>query len=237
MTSRTNKYFFLSLGILFVVGSVLAFIIVEEKTPQFWVSYLFAAIALCAVGFGGWKSLRETDQPSAYTFATISGVYAAAVAILIYYGYVVLELPTKWYAIVHILLLTAYVVVMIGVHSGHQYITDQGKEVRRQVIKARMDTERVTLLVAAADDLPAESRQEAKQLLGEVEEKLRYSDPMQNPETAEQAAAVENALDDLEEVMDVLAGGKIADLTELRQKAKVAVRKIDAYNRTKKMLK
>lgn len=237
MINRTTKYLFMALGLIFVMGSVIAFVLVEEKTPQFWVSYLFAAIALCAVGFGGWKNLRETDQPSSYPFTIVSGIYMVAVVAAIYYGHIVLALPVKWYTVLHILLLTIYLILVIGLFSGHQYITEQGREVRRQVIKARMDTERVTLLIAAVDELPAESRQEAKALLGEVEEKLRYSDPMQSPETAEQAAGVEGALEELEEAVDALASGQTAVLDELRQKAKAAGRKIDAYNRAKKMFK
>ncbi|MDD6188203.1 MAG: hypothetical protein PUB32_01330 [Clostridiales bacterium] len=212
------------------------FLIVKDKTPQFWISYVAGVIALAAVTFGGLITSKDTNQPSSYVFSTISSIYAVAVALVIIFFCVNLKLSVGWYAAIHLILFAAYLVGIITGHSGHSYITEQGAETRRQVIKARMDVERVVSLGASADDLPDDKRIIVKQALFEVEEKLRYSDPMQNPETAEQAHAVETALDALEQSVDDLLSGQ-ADLSVVQQQAKLAIRKIDAYNRAKKLLK
>ena len=235
--SKSLKRILLIAGIILVFGSVAAFLAVNEKTSQFWISYGFGVAALGAICFGGWKtSDNDAAQPSSYMFATLSAVYVVAVGIAIYTGYIKLNLPAGGYAAIHLILLAAYLVILIVAFSGHQYITKQGEEVRRQVLKARMDVERLVQMKESANDLPEEKRAEAKNYLYEVEEKLRYSDPMQSEETAEQAFAVEAALDDLEAALDELQMGRI-ELPDLQQKAKVAIRKIDAYNRAKKIMK
>lgn len=233
---KSTKRLLAILCIIFVLGSAAAFLIVKNRTPRFWISYCSAVAALAAVGFGAWKTPAGRSQPPVYLFETVSGIYAAAVAAAIYIGHVRLHLPARWYAALHILLLAVYLVLMIVGASGRQYIADQDKAVRQQVMKARMDVERVAQLTAAADDLPPAVKSEAADLLREVEDKLRFSDPMQSAETAGQAGEVDKALDELETAMDDLQAGK-ADMELLRQKAKAAVRKIDAYNRAKKCLK
>ncbi len=225
------------LAIILVFGSAAAFLMIEEKDARFWISYASAVCALCASVLGGWLfTAKDPDQPSSYVFSTVSLIYLVAVAVAIYYTAIKFRIPPKWCAAIHILLLGAWLLVMFVSHGSHRYITEQGKAVKRQVVKARMDVERMVLLRESAAELPEDISAKTVELLSQIEERLRYSDPMQSSDTAEQAFAVETALDELETTFDALKGGE-ADIAEFRQKAAAAVRKIDAYNRAKKMFK
>ncbi len=233
--NKGSKYLLLSCIVAFVAASAIAFILVEEKNAQFWISYVMGTLALGAVFAGGFFTSKDTDTPSSYSFTAISGAYLVAVVLAIIIGHA-LSFSVGLYIAVHIALLAIFVIVGIATHGGDSYIKNQGAETRRQVIKAKMDTERVVALVSAISDLPADVQTDAKTALSEVEDKLRYSDPMQSEETMQQALEVETALDTLEFAFDELSAGR-GSIAELQQAAKIAIRKIDAYNRAKMISK
>lgn len=224
------------LGIVFLVGSATVFLLVENYTPQFWISYAAGVLALLAVGFGFWQAMRDSDHPSAYLLIPIGWQHAGAVAVVVFLEHIAFQFGVKLYGVIHLIALAVYIVRVIICLFGHAYIANQDKEVRRQVTKARMDTERATQLLEQADNLPPACREQAKKALREVEEKLRYSDPIASEETAEPAHNVDLALDSLEEALDSLLCGQI-EVSLLELKAKDAIRKINAYNRAKKMMK
>lgn len=233
--NKGSKYLLLSCIVAFVAASAIAFILVEEKNAQFWISYVMGTIALGCVFAGGLMTSKDTDGPSSYSFSAISIAYLIAVVIAIILGHA-LSFSAGAYIALHIALLAIFIIVGIVTHGGHSYIKTQGEETRRQVIKAKMDTERVVALVSAVADLPADIQADAKASLSEVEDKLRYSDPMQSEETMQQALDVESALDALELAFDAISTGS-GSLADLQQAAKVAIRKIDAYNRAKMLYK
>lgn len=233
---NSTKTLLFSVAAIVVLGSAAAFLLVKELTPFFWISYFFALIAVCAVGYGAWRTSQDTNQPSSYLFSTVSVIYLVCVFLAIFYCAKIPNFSDRWYAAIHVLLLAAFITVQLVSNSGHKYITEQGKEVRQQVIKARMDVERVVQMIEASDDLPEESKASVQKALSAVEDKLRYSYPAQSEETAAQAQEVEAALDALEETLDMLMAKK-CDSADLELKAKAAIRKIDAYNRAKKMYK
>ena len=234
--NKVTQKILIIFAIVVVVISTFLFLLVDEKTAQFWVSYAAGILALGSAAYGAWRNLNNLDKPSSHPFLQMSACYFGVVVLMIVLGYGVWTMPTVPYVLCHVLWFAIYLIAMVIASAGHGYVTGQEKEARRQVIKARMDAERVVQLGAAADDLPDDIRADAKSVLLEVEEKLRYSDPMQSEETAQQANDVEVALDVLEETMDALLAGQ-SDLTTLQLKAKAAIRKIDAYNRAKKMMK
>jgi len=237
--NRSRKVSLLILAIILVLGSAAVFLAVKEKGAHFWVSYVSGVAALCAAAFSTWPVSDQSDAPSSYVYTTVSGGYVVAVALVIYFGYIrirVFPLPIGLYSALHIAALAVYIIVLLLAHSSHRYIADQGAETRRQVVKARMDAERVTLLRDAAGDLPDSSRAQIQKALTEVEEKLRYTDPIPAPGTEEQARAVEQALDELEELMDTVLAGK-ADSEALDRQCRTTLRKIGAYERAKKIVK
>ena len=226
--SKERKSLLLILAIALVFGSISALWLVRKDRILLGFVCLRCSRPMCR-RLCGWLTITDTNQPSSYFFTTASGVYLAMVAAAIVFGYVVFLLPFGWYTAIHILSLAAYLITMIIGYSSHRYVTGQGNETRHQVIRTRMDIERVMRLGEAAAALTGDTQAAAKSILFEVEEKLRYSDPTQNDETSDLTQAVERSLDELDKTLGTLLNNQ-CDLTVLKQQAAATMRKIDACN-------
>lgn len=181
---RKNKLrLYIVLAILLLVLSVIAFALPLAKTATFWISYVFAVIALAVQIYAYPKAFEgESVKSKFYGFpiARITTVYLIAQLALS----LIFMLTAKW---VPVWIPLVLFVVMLGA-TAIGFVAAEGMrdEVERQdvVHKANVGTMRAlqskaVFIVSQCDD------DETKKALNDFAEALRFSDPVSSDALAD----------------------------------------------------
>ena len=186
---------YLILGILFVLISILAFVIPTEKTATFWIAYAFTAAAFAAQ-IGIWKAAfgKEDSLKSkflGFPVIHIGIVYIAVQTVAFLVFKFAPNLPA-WAAIVVCALIAGLsALCMIAADTGSTEIRRVEAKVRKKVFYIKSLQVDVELLAEEESDA------ETKKALQQLAEKIRFSDPMSDEQLADLEEKIANKVEAL----------------------------------------
>lgn len=174
---------YLILGILFVLISIIAFVIPTLKTPVFWISYGFTVIAFALQIFIWKKSFSEKDTLKS-KFLGIPIVHIGIVYLILqiisFAVFTALPMLPLWSAIVtDILILAICSVCMISADVARNEIDRVEEKVQKKVFYLKNLQADIELLADAETDA------QAKASIEKLAEAIRYSDPMSSDELSD----------------------------------------------------
>lgn len=174
---------YLILGILFVVVSVVAFALPTEKATAFWIAYAFTAVAFVAQ-IPIWKANLGRDDTLKSKFLGLPVLHISIVYLLVQLAVLVVflfvpTLPTWSAVVVCVVIAGAAAVCMIAADAGRSEIERVEAKVQGKAFYIKSLQADVELL---AD---READPEVKIALTQLEEKIRFSDPMSHSQLAE----------------------------------------------------
>ena len=181
MKKNSSKGYIL-LGILFVLVSVIAFTVPAAKTAAFWISYVFTVIAFAAQ-IAIWKAAlgrAESLKSKFLGFPVVHiGMVYLVVQIIAFAVFLFAPALPIWSAIV-----TGAVIA--GSSAICMIAADVGRSQIEQVsAKAREGTFYIKQLQTDIESLAdTEINAETKARLKQLAEKIRFSDPMCDAQTA-----------------------------------------------------
>lgn len=164
------------LGILFVLVSIIAFVIPTEKTETFWIAYIFTSVAFVAqiviwrTAFGKEETLKSKFL--GFPVVYISMVYLI-VQIIAFAIFLFVPMLPAWSAMI-------VCAVILGISAMCMIATDVGRsEVERIETKVQNKVFYIKNLQVDVEMLAErESDAEIKTALVQLAEKIRFSDPM-----------------------------------------------------------
>lgn len=185
-TATSQPLLFIS-SILFVVFTVLAFMLPFYRDISFWTGYAFGALAfsICtsvliyAIGRPGIKS-KFFGLPLLY----IAVPYLAIQIALSLLQMAIPFMPFRLAFLLNFLLLAAAAIGLIGTNMGTQAIIGLDERIKGNVMVIAQLKGEVESLIPRTND------PEIKKSLKALVETIRYSDPMSNPQLAEQEGQI-----------------------------------------------
>ena len=197
MTKNKNRVrFYIVLAIVVVIFSVIAFAVPVEHGTCFWLSYLFAVVAI-AVQFYAWPKAFAGNAKSKYygfPLAKVSTIYLIAQLVLsLIFLFVGDKVPVWIPVILYILLLGFTAIGFIAVDTARD-------EVERQETARKVNTGTMKVLQAKAAAIAFScSDPEKKKALDSLAEAFRFSDPVSSDATQKLEVKLEVMLDELQE--------------------------------------
>ena len=191
------------LGILFVLISVIIFVIPTEKTAAFWIAYGFAAIAFVAQ-ISIWKKALGKEDTLKSKFLGLPVVRIGIVYLIIQVVALAVftAVPTlpAWSAIVAC-------AVILGVSAVCMIVGEVGRnEIERVEAKVQKKVSFIKELQAEVELLAeVETDTTTKAALHQLAEKIRFSDPMSNETLAEIESAITEKVAELKSTSDKIA--------------------------------
>ena len=209
------------LGILFVLISVIVFVIPIEKTATFWIAYVFTSIAFVAQ-ITIWKKAlgKEDTLKSKFLGSPVVHIGIVYLIIQIIALAVFTAVPTlpNWSAIIACaIILGISAVCMIAGEAGRNEIERVEAKVQKKVFFIKELQADVELLADAETDTST------KAALQQLAEKIRFSDPMSNDALAEIEKAIIEKVAELKTASDKMAVIQELNslLAERNKKAKI----------------
>lgn len=174
--SKNKLRFYIVLAILFVVLSVIAFVLPFQKTLTFWLSYAFAAIAIAVQIYAYPKAF---DGPSVkskfygFPLARVSTIYLIAQLALS----VIFMVASKWVpawipVVLFALLLGAAAIGFIAAEGVRDEVERQDVVHKANVTTMRALQSKAVFVASQCEDA------ETKKALDAFAEALRFSDPV-----------------------------------------------------------
>lgn len=201
--SDTNKQkiknqSYLILAIVFVTYSVVAFVLPMPKNGVFWIAYVFAVIALGlqipAFKISFTKGKTAKSKFYGFPIARIAFVYAAAQLVLSLIAMLCAKFAPAWLVVIlFTLMLAAASIGFIAADAMRDEIHRQDEVIGKDVRLMRSLQSKMRMLPSMCEDA------EAKNAVTELEELMRYSDPVSNDATAEIESELAAAIDELQQ--------------------------------------
>ncbi len=183
------------LGILFVLISIIVFVIPTEKTATFWIAYVFTAIAFVSQIVIWKKALGKNDAlKSKFLGLPVVHIGIVYLIIQIITLAVFTAVPTlpNWSAVVACaVILGISAVCMIAGEAGRNEIERVEAKIQKKVFFIKELQADVELLADAEKDT------KTKTALQQLAEKIRFSDPMSNDALAEVEAVITSKIAEL----------------------------------------
>lgn len=191
---------YISLGILFVLITVIAFAVPTEKTGAFWVAYLFTAAAIAAQ-IAVWKTAFGAEQTLKSKFLGLPVVHIGAVylvvQLIVFAVFLFVPALPVWSAVVVCAVIAAVsALCMIGGQAGRGEIERVEQKTRQKTFYIRSLQADIELLARAETDEALRAK------LTQLAEKIRFSDPMSSDalagleeQIAQRAEALKTAAD------------------------------------------
>ena len=184
-----------ALGIALVALSVILFAIPIVKTTAFWVTYGFTLVSfgmqivIWKVAFGRENTLKSKFL--GFPLLHIGIVYLILQIIALIVFTVIPELPTWLSVIVCVFLLGVSSISLIAAETGHNEIDRVERAVRKKVFYIQALQADVEMIAEM------ESNSEAKRMLLQLAEKIRFSDPMSADELQDVESKIISKLEEL----------------------------------------
>ena len=169
---------YVTLGILFVLISVIAFVVPTMKTVTFWIAYLFTVVAFAAQ-VGIWKTAFGKDETLKSKFLGFPvvhiGIVYLTIQIVVFVVFMFAPMLPSWSAVVVCALIAGiFFVCMIAADAGRSEIERVEVKVQKKVFYIRDLQVNVEMLADSEND------PNTKKALMQLAEKIRFSDPMSN---------------------------------------------------------
>ena len=188
------------LGILFVLISVIAFVIPTEKTATFWIVYGFTEMAFVAQ-IAIWKKAFGKEDTLKSKFLGLPVVHIGIVYLIIQIIALAVftavpTLPNWSVIVVCVVILGISAICMIAGEAGRNEIERVEAKVQKKVFFIKELQADIELLADAETDTITEAA------LHQLAEKIRFSDPMSNNALAEVEAAITAKIAELKTASD-----------------------------------
>lgn len=174
--SKNKLRFYIVLAILFVVLSVIAFVLPFQKTATFWLSYAFAAVAIAVQIYAYPKAFDgPTVKSKFYGFplARVSTIYLIAQLVLSLIFMVASKWVPAWIPVVlFTLLLGAAAIGFIAAEGVRDEVERQDVVHKANVTTMRALQSKAVFVASQCEDA------ETKKALDAFAEALRFSDPV-----------------------------------------------------------
>lgn len=208
MMKKNSTKGYVTLGILFVLVSVIAFVLPTEKTATFWLAYAFTAVAFAAQ-IGIWKIAlgREKTLKSKFLgFPVVHiGVVYLIVQIVAFAVFMFVPTAPAWIVVIVCVLIAGIsAICMIAADTGRCEIERVEAKVQKKVFYIKSLQADVELL--ANQELDSDT----KAALTQLAEKIRFSDPMSHEQLAELESQIAAKVSDLK-----VATNKAEIITEI----------------------
>ncbi|MCH5193591.1 MAG: hypothetical protein J1F11_06490 [Oscillospiraceae bacterium] len=197
-----NKSPYIIAAILFVMVSIIVFVIPTEKTAGFGIVYAFT-VAAFAVQIIIWRMSFEKKQDLKSKILGVSTVYVSTVYLVA--QLIVLAVFTfvpsikTWIAVILCVLISGIsAILMISTSAGTEIIS----EVEVKAAKKRQFIKNLQIDVEMLAE--TESNAEIKDMLKKLAEKVRFSDPMSDGSLEDLENQISERVNDLENSGDKL---------------------------------
>ena len=214
MNNSKNKQRLLAvLGILFVIVTVVCLALPVKKGPVFWLSYVFAVVAIITQLYAYPKAFDGKNARSkfyGFPIARVSTIYLIAqLALSLIFIVVGQWIPIWLPVVIFVLLLGAAAIGFISADAMRD-------EVERQDASLKTDTQSMRALQSRASTMAARCEDpEAKAGLQKLAEAFQFSDPVSNSSTE----AVEHDLSVfLDEIQSALVEQDFHNVNDLCRK-------------------
>ena len=207
MMKKNSTKGYVILGILFALISIIAFAVPTVKTATFWIAYVFTAAAFAAQIII-WRTAlgKETLKSKFLGFPVVHiGIVYTVIHVIAFAVFMFVPTLPTWSAIV-------VCSVIAGISAVCMISTDVGRnEIDRVEVKVQQKVFYIRELQADVELLAdAETDADAKAVLTQLAEKIRFSDPMSH----EQLVDLENKIS--AKVLELkTAPNKVEIITEL----------------------
>ena len=218
--SKNSKLGCTALAILFVIVSVIVFVVPIEKTPAVWIVYAFTCVAFAAqiiIWKIGFKDKALKNRFLGIPIIRVGFIYLVLQLIALAVFFVIPKAPEWIVIIVCILILGISSVCMISSEIGRNSIENTEKKVDAKVSYIREIQADIEMCAERETD------PEIKNQLLDLAEKVRYSDPMSSESLATIENKIVNKISELDTSDNKQAVIKEIDLliTERNKKAKM----------------
>ena len=181
--AKNKTRFFVALGIIFVVFTVIALALPLAKTATFWMSYVFAVIALAVQVYAFPKAFAgESVRSKFYGFpiARITTIYLIAQFVLSLIFMLVARWVPAWIPVIlFVLMLGAAAVGFIAAEGMRDEVERQDVVHKANVGTMRALQSKAVFVASQCEDA------ETKKALNAFAEALRFSDPVSSDATAD----------------------------------------------------
>lgn len=189
-----NKHYFI-LAILFILISIVSFVIPIEKTTAFYVTYAFTTIAFIIQGVI-WKLTLGNSNSLTSKFLNISIFHVSIVYLFIQIILLIIfRFATNistWIAVTaNVLVICLSLIFMISTNIGTNEIERIDKKVQEKVFYIKDLQTNVELLANLEQD------KDIKEKLAQLAEKIRFSDPMSNEQLVTIEEQISSKVNDL----------------------------------------
>lgn len=188
-------------GIALVCFNVISFVIPLEKNGTFWVGYIFGMLAILLqlvvmkVAFDGAESIRSKFY--GFPIARIGVIYGICQILL---SFVVMALspyvPLWIPIIIFTLMLAAASAGCIAADAVRETIEKQDEKLVKDVAAMRNIQSKMNLLVTQVD-----SSEQLKKALSELNDDIKYSDPVSGKATEELETELEGLINELQKAV------------------------------------
>lgn len=217
--NKNNFLSIIAIIILFIVISVISFIIPVKLTGAFWISYSFSVltfilILLQTIFSKKLKSFKKATIP--FSLIYINVIYSLIQVVLLFITKFV-SMPIWLSIILNLLILTIYILVWISIYYVGDNVNKIEEKVNKKVFYIKDLQTDVELLAEK------ENNKDIKNKLNELAEKIKYSDPMSNENLKEIENKLKAIIEELKESnkKEELINKAIDTLEERNKKAKI----------------
>ena len=193
--NKNGKRFFVILGLLFVIFSIVSFGIPAEKNITAWLAYLFGIMSIAfQIYVFGITFLEDNVKSRLYGFPVIKiSIAYMLVQLIISLVEIILAgtLPFWIVLIVNVVLLGATVIGCILNNSVKEELIRQDKELVNKTEKMRELQSIATTMYSSCGS------EDIKKILYKLSEDFKYSDPVSSAETEELEMQMRNEMNRL----------------------------------------
>jgi len=205
---KTNFKGYVILGTLFVLLSVIAFVIPTLKTGTFWIAYIFTAVAF-VTQVAIWKKAFDRENTLKSKFLGLPVIHISIVYLIVqiiaFALFTAMPLLPSWSAVVACtVILGVSAVCMISADTGRDEIDRVEAKVQKKVFYIKALQVDVEILADEENDFATKTE------LNQLAEKIHFSDPMSCDELSELEEQIAQRIEILK-----TAGNKLPIIKEL----------------------
>ena len=211
MMKKNNLIFYLSLGIVFALFNVIAFVIPTDKTATFWTAYALSLIAF-AVQIPLWKSALGKKDTLKSKFLGIPiihvGITYLIIQLIAFAVFMIFPTLPVWLAVVVCsIILAISALCAIAGQAGANEINRAEEKIK--VKRAFIQFVQTDIEMLAESEPDVETKSELKKLA----EKVRFSDPMSHEMLGELESRISAKVEEIKTATD--KKGLVAEVTTL----------------------
>ncbi len=212
--SKNLKRFYISLGVVFAVFTVIAFALPFERKAVFWIAYCFGVLSVGVQAYVMPKAFREGSSVKSkfygFPIARVGAIYVCAQIVTSIIFMALAKLPSNWVLRIEIVLSA----LLLGAAALGFIAADAIRdEVERQDVQLKKDVTRMRALQSKAASLVDQCTDaSAKAALEKLSDALRFSDPVSSDATI---ALEDDLASYVDELQSALTEGDCANVSAL----------------------